>query len=73
MTFTEQYNPHQQEVEGKRFKHALSIQKFRNQPIPSDFTITVKEDAVLQEGQVIGYSRLGKTLKWVGGSVVSQG
>lgn len=72
MITVEMPSPISDEVENGKFKYPTQVNSFRGQPLPSDFEITVGDEQ-LREGQVVGYSRLGKVLRWVCGSVVSVG
>lgn len=59
--------------ENMKFIHATKMNSFKGQPVPAHFTFTVKEYDTLQEGEIIGYTRLGQTLYWMMYSVITRG
>ena len=73
-TPTDYSNPMENEVgDDGKFIFGAAVNVFRGLPLPSHFDINVFEDDELEEGQVIGTSRLGQVLYWIYNSVVAKG
>lgn len=67
-------SPHADELdENGSFKHPTGMNSFKGQPVPAHFTFTVNEYDTLQEGEVIGHTRLGQTLYWLLYAVIAKG
>ena len=61
------------ELENQQWKHSNKEVTFRGQKLPSHFEVYASETQKLTEGQVIGKTRFGQKLYWIGNSVVAKG
>lgn len=58
-------------LENGKFTNSPKATSFRGETTPANFRYTVKEDAELTDGQIIGHTTDGLILRWLSGLVAS--